>query len=325
MFRHLATLILCFASFAVWAESDCDAVLVQRNVTNVEENSYYRMAWMQLIDRENYEEVKRDADASIADWFSGSYEDFAKKRASFKSESRFELTTDTSRSLMQSLLDSGAVSAWESCMTSRGFYHRVGRITPTEVQLVLYFDPPAGINTIKSLSTDLPAFVKSASLRNTKKMGRGKKTFVLRRSKNLDFMAAITGLAGTDGEYGTTFFIPAAFKLGPDQPLGKAPVVRASGAGECDASLTYATGNARREIRLEGTATALSGGYGTVGVNILVNGKQTCGESFNGSINMGANARCDSVWLDANSIHRIQALQFNRNATCKTTMVRLIH
>ncbi|MEM1173869.1 MAG: hypothetical protein AAGI27_03565 [Pseudomonadota bacterium] len=328
--RCIFGLMFLFVAGVAHSKSDCDSVLVQRNVTSVQDEAHLQLAWLQMINRDNYEEAKASGSALVPGLFDSGYDSFAQKRSSLRKRSSFDLTTRNSRSILQSLMDENAVKKWAECMKDRGLYTRVGMITPTDIQLEIFWDPADGLGDLRDISIDLPPGVTAKDLGKLRTLSRGKHSYVLRRSKNTQFLASIRGVAGLGGGYSDSIYVPWAYELGDKETMGDSPQDIASGAGGCGADTYVVTGNAEKEVFLRANTTAVAGrGGGTIAVNITVDSDTvpSCAESGNTqSGNMGVTANCKRT-LPANRILHVVASQTHTNADCRnsTTTVKVLH
>jgi hypothetical protein len=104
----------------------CDIVLLQRTQSNTAEDYQFRCAWLSLITKDNYEEMKHSADATIyEDIFDGSYDDFLQKRSNYFAFHNYSASVDDSRQEVRVELPEGAVKAWSDCVNgnAQGLYY----------------------------------------------------------------------------------------------------------------------------------------------------------------------------------------------------------
>ena len=98
----------------------CDSVLLTHTPSDLKARSVERLAILQLVTRDNYEQVKQHYKDAVPDYFSASFDDFNQKRLRELSSEAFDQSSDASRAVVTSSLSSGAIEAWRACMLTNG-------------------------------------------------------------------------------------------------------------------------------------------------------------------------------------------------------------
>lgn len=130
---------------------NCDAALIEtRQFKN--EQFAGRLAYLQLINKENYEEVKRNTNATAFisyGFFEGNYDEFQARRVKFLSLTELNLTVDQSRTFIQTGLSADAAKAYTTCMEIKarglaGIHIWTKDVLPDKFTLVVYWRPGPG-------------------------------------------------------------------------------------------------------------------------------------------------------------------------------------
>jgi len=226
------------------ATNVCDAVLNARMTLSEDTKSRLNMAWLNIINSDNYDSEKTTGSATYGDMFSGDYENFKQKRAKFFSEQNFNLNTDQSRSMLLSQPGNGAIQAWSDCQMTHdgGLWCHLEDITDTSATLIVNWRSPVGIGALthRKVSLVQPAAIVPGEDEYTgnNKYAGGQTTVMLSRSdRTVTFSGSVTGTAaGADGSvhYADTFlaegFVPPIHVPHPSEsyPVNVGTGVKAS-------------------------------------------------------------------------------------------------
>lgn len=130
---------------------NCDAALIQ---TQVFDNQRFsgRLAFLQLINQHNYEEVKRNAAASAFmayGLFEGSYDEFVARRSQYLSLTEMNLTVDQARTFVHTHLSPESLKAYTVCMEGKaralaGIHIWAKDVRPDRFTLIVYWRPGPG-------------------------------------------------------------------------------------------------------------------------------------------------------------------------------------
>jgi hypothetical protein len=208
----LAIIVLLFL-MASQAKADdslgCNAVLVKTEVLKAQ-SEYLQIAVLSLINRSSYETAKHNVDATAIfapDLFSGSYDDFEERLASYKSQLNFNLTDATSQVYLTSYLPAEVTTAWLRCKelaaaSTYGFHVLLEKVTDDKVTVFYIWSvAPANagekarldsfqISGIKKPYPSLPPFWRS-----------GEKMYVSYKRISADVPFDLNAAVGGDGQH----------------------------------------------------------------------------------------------------------------------------
>lgn len=243
--RHLsiaasaAAALLLFPSLAR-AES-CEAAL-QFDTVSLQQNYLAKLALLNVVNQSNYEETKQNFGASVPGYFSGSFDDFAKKRNEFQQTLSVDQTVQFDSNYYQRVLSPAGAKAFAECMASKNgaalvAYIATGQRSST-VAITVRRNVP-GNNRIK-VSLAAPDYIKVLSGEFELSAGSAKTVFV-QAPLDKPFLLVVNA---TDAGNGADYTVP---------PLEMPPYVQVV------AQRQFAT--------VTGTAVCGAGGHGSTSAN----------------------------------------------------------
>lgn len=204
-----------------WAQSQrCDTVLMQRTVHAVSESKRTAAAWMKLVNSDKYEEMRRDADASLTGFFDGSYSDFAAKRAQFFSKENYRSDDFQARQELRVALPPGAVDAWRQCVLQDAteLLVWIDDVDASGATLGIRWKPGLGLGSLGGVGIDLLGVKPGSPLAAVTSLDPGQRTFILQREQsNRSIRGTINGRAGEPvAAFSAKFYVPG---LPPANPV----------------------------------------------------------------------------------------------------------
>jgi hypothetical protein len=164
------------------------------------------------VNEQNYDTMKRIADASLADLFTGSYEDFTTKRVHRFESERYESSISDARQELRVALPDDAVKAWRDCVLrdSSDLFVWIDNIDASGATLGVGWKPSRGLGALQAVEVDLDGGT-ADQLTVGKTIPPGEATFIIRRgSQNAAVRGIINGRAGNpEASFSTRFYIPS--------------------------------------------------------------------------------------------------------------------
>lgn len=111
-------LVAAGAGNAVASVTNCDNVLLAKNVSSIKENRQTFSAWLSMINQNNYSENKSRYALDVPGYFNGDYADFSRHRERFQREEGSAFQSGQARSVLSSALPDDAIAAWRSCVVA---------------------------------------------------------------------------------------------------------------------------------------------------------------------------------------------------------------
>lgn len=208
---------------------DCNNVLMQKTVHLLGTQARSKLAWMKLVNSDNYEMAKNQAAADVPGYFSGDYDSFKEKRDKLLTKEAYSLDEFEASQELRIGLPKGSVSAWRDCViaNSSGLFSWVEDIDKDAATVGLAWQPAPGLTTLDKVDPDLIGAKKDSKIFSLKNLPKGEKYFIVQRDKkNGVIRGAISGIAGVDGNYSTKIYIPPIVEVKP-------PPVRSLTIGAC--------------------------------------------------------------------------------------------
>jgi hypothetical protein len=222
------------------AES-CEAAL-QFDTVSLQQNYLAKLALLNVVNQSNYEETKQNLGASVPGYFTGSFDDFAKKRNDFQQTLSIDQTAQFDSNYYQRVLSPTGAKAFADCMAHKTgaplvAYIATGQRSST-VAITIRSNAP-GTNKIK-VSLAAPDYIKILS-GDFELAAASAKTVFVQAPLDKPFLVAVNA---TDGSNGADYTVP---------PLEMPPYVQVVSNREF-ASVT-------------GTAVCGAGGFGSTAAN----------------------------------------------------------
>lgn len=135
------------AGAAAAVPSECDNVLLTKNISRARQSNQVFSAWLSLIDVSNYGKIKQDASADVPGYFSGDYQSFDEKRRRYLNQQASTFTSSNARETLSSSLPEQAIPAWRACVASHssGLFAYPVRGTRKSVDVVVGWRHPPGL------------------------------------------------------------------------------------------------------------------------------------------------------------------------------------
>lgn len=200
---------------ALAAADTCDAIL-SNQINFSKEASSLDISMLNIVNEENFSEIKRKAEGSAyGNLFSGSYEDFTKKRALLYTKMHFSYTTAQSREIFKSSLSDTQISAWSECMHQNNkiaIYYK--DVTNDSATLVVEWFAPSEIGPLKDTHIQIVNAASRKNLNDLKTFQGTRRIIIEREDANLPIRGLIEGRAGISRRfYSADFFIAPQSEL----------------------------------------------------------------------------------------------------------------
>ncbi len=248
--------------------SQCDNVLLTKNISKIKESSDLFSAWLSLIDESNYSSVKQDASANAPGYFSGDYHDFKQKRTTYLNGQKSSFSSSRAKEVLSISLPDNAISAWRSCVSgnSSGLFAFSVRGTEQSVDIVVGWRHPPGLSNPDRIDVTVNGQRLNVSFPAN---FEGEKTITIPRPSgeiNGNVNATIAG-AG----YTTTFHVPAyAVPIPPLLCGTNSRRIYASNSNGATAQLKIPPSECDRTIIIGGVAGATLKEYGDPWVRVYL-------------------------------------------------------
>lgn len=145
-------LTLLFCSSVLFAQNDgvpseCTQVLLQRNVSLLNTNDYRSAIYLNSIDRNSFNQIKKEFGINVPDAFSGDWDSFEERRNTISERTQFSETTERSLSALTIVSLPDATDAWLECVRikseSGAFFGTIsGNFKGTNFSLTVTWKPP---------------------------------------------------------------------------------------------------------------------------------------------------------------------------------------
>jgi hypothetical protein len=146
-------IVLAFVSIICGYKSngqsfDCDNVLTAKTIHVLNSETRSKLAWMNLVNEQNYESKKEEASAIIPGYFSGSWSSFAEKRSELYKEQNYMSDEYESRQELRIELPKEAFDKWIKCVeiNSNGLFFTIEDIDSKGATLRVDWKPAPGLS-----------------------------------------------------------------------------------------------------------------------------------------------------------------------------------
>lgn len=212
--------LICIANPTMAEQSikDCEAALVRQNIYQQLSSHQAQLAWLRLVNSDNYEESKTNAGASLSDWFSGDYARFDQLRNQYLSQEKYNLSEKDSLQIMVISTPVQAYSNYIQCvrLVVQGRYGLSAWLEDVDnigATMYLHWSPPPPITGSLENVVAVLSGATSSTLLSTTSLTPGEHPFNLARiGDTVPIRATVNGdvmVAGAAGGYGDAVYSPA--------------------------------------------------------------------------------------------------------------------
>ncbi|MEL7544504.1 MAG: hypothetical protein AAGJ70_12095, partial [Pseudomonadota bacterium] len=116
---------ICLFVFLIWVfaplnaaaqQINCSAALVQ-NAVKYSGDKVEQLAFLHLVNEDNYSEAKKDVSATVPGYFDGNYGDFAKSLQKYREQQGIALSTREIVDFTKYYLSSESLEAYKTCIS----------------------------------------------------------------------------------------------------------------------------------------------------------------------------------------------------------------
>jgi len=209
--KKLSLTIFTFISicFTAHAQKDgCKEILMARTVTSTKTKLYSKLAWLNLVTSDNYEQMKKDYKALVPGYFDGSFSSFSQKRSQFYEEQNYQSETYESTEELTQYLPAEAIKAWRDCQLEKsGLNVWLEDIDKKGAFLKVRWTPNVGISgPLRNVEIELTG---AKEISPISKIEIGTKTILLQRiANNKAIRGTINANGGSGGNFSRKIYVP---------------------------------------------------------------------------------------------------------------------
>lgn len=243
------------AGAAAAVPSECDNVLLTKNISRARQSNQVFSAWLSLIDVSNYGKIKQDASADVPVYFSGDYQSFDEKRRRYLNQQASTFTSSNARETLSSSLPEQAIPAWRACVASHssGLFAYPVRGTRKSVDVVVGWRHPPGLANPGKLEVAVNGRTLDAAFPSN---FEGEKTIAVPRDGE-EIVGNVNATVG-GASYTAAFHVPSYVAPKPPRLCGSGSRrIEAKNGDGAAAQLLIPPSDCDRQIRVGGVAGAV--------------------------------------------------------------------